>query len=260
MGFVDRLFEKLGLIYPYKKEFIIESKNKRLEIIRGISGNKVMLFNGITYSRMPNDSIYTGSYWDFFLPLAYLYKNPKILMIGLGGGTIAYQLDSLFSSKINLDIVEIDKDVVEIAKKFYPGIKTNIIIEDGVNFVKGKKGYDAIILDAYNNLDIPEGFMSEDFINDAYDALNAEGILAINLTGGMAQKMRFLSYNKLLLKRFKQLFVVKGGRAMNLIELCSKDIGKEEIIKRLKSNMKIDNENKHIFEGYKKMSKNIFQI
>ena len=258
MGFVDKLFEKLGLIYPYKKEFVIEGKNKRLEIVRGISGNKVMLFNGITYSRMPYNSIYTGSYWDFFLPLAYLYKNPKILMIGLGGGTIVYQLDNLFRGKIDLDIVEIDKDMVEMAKKFYPGIKANIIIEDGANFVKGKKGYDAIILDAYSNLDIPEGFLSEDFINDAYNAMNADGILAINLTGGVVQKMRFLSYNKLLLKRFRHLFVVKGGRAMNLIELCSKDIGKMEIIKRLNDNMKIDNENKHIFEGYKRMSKNLF--
>ena len=45
-----------------------------------------------------------GKDWDYFTPLPLLYDKPNILMIGLGGGTIVYQINKLYSRKISMDV------------------------------------------------------------------------------------------------------------------------------------------------------------
>ncbi len=119
------------------------SKNcngREIAIVEG-KDEKIVIVNNITYSRINANSVYIKSYWDYFIPLGYLKEKPRILMISLGGGTIAYQFKELFGNRIKMDIVEIDEKIVEAAKKFYPDIEANIIVRDGASFLHGRLTY-----------------------------------------------------------------------------------------------------------------------
>ncbi|XP_015918789.2 eEF1A lysine and N-terminal methyltransferase [Parasteatoda tepidariorum] len=82
--------------------------------------------------------------------------NPRVLLIGLGGGALAMYLHKHFPNAF-IEAVELDSCILEVAKKCFD-LSTNeklvVNIEDGINFIEeaSKKGskYDVVILDVDN--------------------------------------------------------------------------------------------------------------
>ncbi len=118
-----------------------------------------------------------------------LLVNPapeKILVVGLGGGSIPLTLRKLFPESI-IDISEIDEAVYRVAKNYFnfteqPNMK--VAISDARVFVKrarisGRK-YDLIILDAFTGEYIPEHLMTREFLSEANELLTPNGVLASN--------------------------------------------------------------------------------
>jgi len=135
---------------------------------------------GTIYSISNDDNYYTNNYWDLFMPLPGLYSRPRVLLIGLGGGTIARQIRALYKAA-SIDAVEIDNDIAELATKHFDMGDANVIVADGAEFVKKVDShYDLIILDAFEGSKVPDAFMSKEFFDNTYNALSKEGILAIN--------------------------------------------------------------------------------
>jgi hypothetical protein len=135
---------------------------------------------GTIYSISNDDNYYTNNYWDLFMPLPGLYTKPRILLIGLGGGTIPRQI-AAFYKDASIDAVEIDAGIAELATKHFDMGNAKIIVADGAEFVKkADSHYDLIILDAFKGSKVPEAFMSNEFYEDAYNILSKEGLLAIN--------------------------------------------------------------------------------
>lgn len=206
----------------------------------------------ITYSRLYSDSIYTGSYWDFFLPLPSLYKDPKVLIIGLGGGTIPYQMQQ-FYRQIKITAVEIDKRAIELAEKFLPKIKFQIVNADGIKFVEQNTGFDVIVLDAYIKDYIPRGFLDEKFISDAYKALTEKGILAINFALSIKNMIHMNSYFSKLKRYFGVYKLLSSHLFGNTILICSKGMDKRSINEQIKDNFNGDEKNRFIVEAYRDM-------
>ena len=123
------------------------------------------------------------------MTFAGLMANPEpreMLMIGLGGGTIASTLMELYPD-LKMDLVEVDEAVVKVAQQFfnfYPNAMTNVVIVDGRVFVRRAlridRRYDLIILDAYNGDYIPEHLMTKEFLSDVKALLTPNGILVAN--------------------------------------------------------------------------------
>ena len=123
------------------------------------------------------------------MTFAGLTANPEpkeMLMIGLGGGTIASTLMELYPD-LKMDLVEVDEAVVKVAQQFfnfYPNAMTNVVIVDGRVFVRRAlridRRYDLIILDAYNGDYIPEHLMTKEFLSDVKALLTPNGILVAN--------------------------------------------------------------------------------
>jgi spermidine synthase len=121
--------------------------------------------------------------------LAALYIDPapkKILLIGLGGGTLPDALQKMLPG-VQLDIVEIDPAVDQVARKYFefkPGPKTRIILEDGRVFVKRaartKPNYDLIMLDAFAEDYIPEHMLTREFLQEVKSIMAPRGVLAAN--------------------------------------------------------------------------------
>jgi spermidine synthase len=121
--------------------------------------------------------------------LGALYLNPaprKVLMVGLGGGTLVSALAKILPTA-NIDVVELDPAVVRVAREYFgfrPSARVHVITEDGRVYVKraiarGTK-YDVVILDAFDEKYIPAHMMTADFFAEVRKILAADGVLAAN--------------------------------------------------------------------------------
>ncbi|MBU2870084.1 fused MFS/spermidine synthase [Colwellia sp. E2M01] len=123
------------------------------------------------------------------LLLTGLLVNPepkRILIIGLGGGTMSNTLHDLLPTSL-IDNVEIDESVIKVARQYFDFLENDQIktySQDGRVFVKRallkKQEYDWIILDAFNGDYIPEHLMTQEFLLEIKSLLSANGILTAN--------------------------------------------------------------------------------
>lgn len=121
--------------------------------------------------------------------LAGLLVNPepkRILIIGLGGGTMSNTLHQLLPDS-QIDNVEIDQSVIKVARQYFGFMENEQIktfSQDGRVFVKRallkKQEYDWIILDAFNGDYIPEHLMTKEFLSEIKSLLSTQGILTAN--------------------------------------------------------------------------------
>ena len=112
----------------------------------------------------------------------------KALIIGLGGGSMAKKYHQEFP-EIEIDSIEIDPDVVEVARKFFH------FQEDSCQRVHGGDGrefltraddrFDLILLDAYYADNMPFHLVTREFFDTARRKMTAEGVLVINLIGSL---------------------------------------------------------------------------
>ena len=123
------------------------------------------------------------------LMMAGLLFNPepqRILIVGLGGGTLSNTLTQLYPQS-QIDNVEIDPAVVKVARDYFTFIendKVKTYNQDGRIFIKRallkNQRYDWIILDAFNGDYIPEHLLTKEFLQEAKALLSDKGILSSN--------------------------------------------------------------------------------
>ncbi|OUR80953.1 spermidine synthase [Colwellia psychrerythraea] len=121
--------------------------------------------------------------------LTGLLVNPepkRILIIGLGGGTMSNTLHQLLPDSY-IDNVEIDESVIKVARQYFGFLENNQVktySQDGRVFVKRallkKLKYDWIILDAFNGDYIPEHLMTKEYLQETKRLLSPQGILTAN--------------------------------------------------------------------------------
>jgi spermidine synthase len=116
----------------------------------------------------------------------YLDPDPKdILIVGLGGGTLAQTLLKILP-EAHIDAVEVDRAVINVADKFFgvrAGDRLAIHEADGRIFVKrqiGKKRYDLVMLDAFNEDYIPEHMLTREFLAELKQVMKPNAVLAAN--------------------------------------------------------------------------------
>jgi spermidine synthase len=104
-----------------------------------------------------------------------------MLLIGLGGGSI---LKSFYADNWDIEVVEIDPSVTEMAVKYFgvePGHGTFYHM-DGREFLKNSsKKYDLIIMDAFGSSSVPFHLTTIEFFTIVKRNLTQRGFLAINL-------------------------------------------------------------------------------
>lgn len=136
---------------------------------------------------LSSPDMHVFDYTRMMLGALYLKPEPKkILVIGLGGGTLPMTLSRLLPNS-EIDSVEIDPAVVRVAKKFFrftTSPRMRVYEEDGRVFIKkaGKRGiqYDLVMLDAYDHEYIPEHLLTREFLTEVKKVLTSDGVLAAN--------------------------------------------------------------------------------
>lgn len=221
LKYIDELINGRLILRTQSDSAIIE--------IRQRGSERILLYNGITFSRIYTNTLFTKGYWDYLMPLPRLFSAPSVLVLGLGGGTIPYQLESLYRD-IKIDAVEIDPNMVHLVDEFLPKkLNASIKIEDGSKYIKNvHNAYDLIIMDTYVNAKIPDVFLNEEFIGDAYAALKNKGILAVNFALTSDNSAGFWNYVHAL-ERFFKVGTLTAYNLGNKIIVCMKGIDKEEL-------------------------------
>jgi spermidine synthase len=116
-----------------------------------------------------------------------LSPEPKsVLVVGLGGGTIPSFLHKHYP-KTQIDVVDIDPVVVEVAKRFF-GFREDATlkayVQDGRKFIEERPNvYDVIFLDAFGSEDIPYHLATREFLEAVRRAITAQGVVLGNVWG-----------------------------------------------------------------------------
>ncbi len=192
---------------------------------------KVLKFDNSTYSIINKKGIFTHGYWDFFIPLIDIFNDPSLLLIGLGGGTLIYQIREFLKKSVDIEAVEISNACIEISRIFYPKLKNEKIYHgDGFDFVKNsKKKYDIVILDAYIYSNIPKDFLSKEFVSNVYKILKERGIFAVNYALTYSGRMNFKEFLNIVKEKFSVSIVKTYFSELNVIIIGTKGMNLGEI-------------------------------
>ncbi len=111
-------------------------------------------------------------------------KMDNILLLGVAGGSVIKTLvtEILFRGKITG--VEIDATAIELAEKYF-GIKASqkleIVHGDARDFILNNLNkYDLIIVDVFNDTEMPGFLFESDFIRNLVSSLDEKGFIIFN--------------------------------------------------------------------------------
>lgn len=159
-----------------------KSKFQKVEVIQTDFFGKVLLIDGLIMLTERDEFIYHEMIAH--VPIN-VHPNPqRVLVIGAGdGGTMRELLRHNEIKK--LDLVEIDKTVHDVCRKFFPEMSASFddrrvtaYWEDGVKFVKETENeYDLIVIDSTDPFGPGEGLFTTDFYTDCFNILSNNGIL-----------------------------------------------------------------------------------
>ncbi len=120
------------------------------------------------------------------MSLLLVPEPERILVVGLGGGTLPVALNELYPDA-RIDAIEIDPAVKMVAETYF-GFKENeqlqVILKDARVFTKralsGAEKYDLIMLDAFNGDYIPEHLLTREYLEETRGLLAGNGVVAAN--------------------------------------------------------------------------------
>jgi len=197
-----------------------------------LSGVRTLAFDGSEETIMRiSDPVHSGfEYLNFFhAPFAINGSISRVLMVGLGGGSAAKQFQTYYPD-VQLDIVELDPVVVDVAKQYFqftPGPNTRIHTMDGRQFLKGTKAkYDLILMDAYTSNPygsfIPFHLATSEFFALAKSRLTPGGLLAYNVIGQINgwRKNILGSVFKTMEGSFESIYMFPSSTTRNVVMIA----------------------------------------
>ena len=155
---------------------------------------------------------------------AGLLANPdphKILVVGLGGGSIPTTMTELFPHAA-IDIVEIDEAVVRVAKKYFSfreNERMTVFVNDARVHIRRanlrRDQYDMIILDAFTGDYIPEHLMTREFFQEVKQLMTADGVLVANtFSASVLYDHESVTYQRVFQTFFNFKMPVTGNRVI----------------------------------------------
>lgn len=165
-----------------------------------------LLVGGLVQSVSLNEENLEAKVWGRLArPTFDLPANPKVLMLGLGGGTTAHLLNKNFQPSL-IRVVEIDPQIIEIAKNYFDLEKIpNLEVVNGDAFkylaMLGEK-FDYVIVDLYVGKHFPSQGFEKGFYENSQNILSENGGCVVNRIFGQGEKRE----RELYLNLLKQIF------------------------------------------------------
>jgi len=159
-----------------------QSDFQRIDVFESKEFGKFFTLDGYIMITEKDEFIYHDMI--VHVPMATNPKIENVLVIGAGDGGTVRELVRYDSVK-RIDMVEIDKLVVDVCKEYFPNStsglddpRVNLYFEDGLKFISDKENeYDLIIVDSTDPIGPGEGLFTSEFYGNCYKALRKDGIL-----------------------------------------------------------------------------------
>lgn len=124
--------------------------------------------------------------WDYMPYIqsiaSVLPRGSRVLLLGLGGGTIALQLQE---AGMIVDSVELDRRIANVGRNYF-GLEHSgdIFIDDGRHFLRATdRRYDLIVFDVFQAEVPPAHLLTLETFRDLPDRLTPEGFVIVNYSG-----------------------------------------------------------------------------
>jgi spermidine synthase len=170
--------------HVYKVESVLykaKSKFQEIMVIENAYFGKILILDGIVQLTEKDEFFYHE-----MLTHVAMHAHPeprRVAVIGGGdGGAVREVLKHRTVEKIYF--VEIDEEVIKIARRFFPAVSSGIDdprvdlkVMDGADFMKDHaERIDVIIVDSTDIIGIARSLFTEDFFRSVHRALRTEGL------------------------------------------------------------------------------------
>ena len=207
-------------------------------IVEDTDTHRLLRFNRDIQTTMSLSDPYTGGfeYTHFFhTPVLFNPTIDRALFIGLGGGTGPKDFLNHYRD-MQVDVVEIDPRIVEIAREYFhlpEHPRLNIVVQDGRAYLRrARDSYGAIIVDAYASggpygAYLPYHLATREFFELVRERLEPGGSLVFNAVGahgGMnANVIRDVTTT--LRHVFEHVYVFEAHTSINTVFVAVKSAG-----------------------------------
>jgi len=165
-----------------KPLYTAQSEFQRIDVFQSNEFGTFFTLDGLMMVTEKDEFIYHDMI--VHVPMATNPNIKNVLVIGAGDGGTVREL-TRYASIENIDMVEIDKMVVDVCREYLPQTacklddsRVNLYFEDGLKFVRTKENtYDLIIVDSTDPFGPGEGLFTKEFYGNCYKALKEDGIL-----------------------------------------------------------------------------------
>jgi spermidine synthase len=175
--------------------------------------------------------LYYGGPWEQFLVGPFFNRPPyapgevkRIAIVGLAAGTTARQATAVFGP-IPIDGFEIDPEIIAVGRQYFDMTMPNLnaIAEDGRwGLEQSPYRYDIVAVDAYRPPYIPPHMTTQQFFQIAYDHLNLDGVLAINVGRAPGDRRLINGLATTIASVFPSIYVMDIPGTLNSIIYATK--------------------------------------
>jgi spermidine synthase len=165
----------------------------------------------------------------------FVPKPQRVLIVGLGAGILS-QYSAHYFPDVTVDNIELDPDVVDVAKKFFnfqEGDRQRVFIRDARVQVKvlQREGaeYDIIMLDAFRGGYTPFQLTTREFYEQCRNILSPNGAIVLNLKPGWVM---YQYQRRTLAAVFPEQYPFGGASGSEVIvaPLTKRQLTKEQLL------------------------------
>jgi spermidine synthase len=173
----------------------------------------------------PGDLNYLGLPYasSAMIGLAFTQYVERILVIGVGGGSIPMFLRQHYSSA-HIDAVDIDPQIIVLAKQYFNLVEDDLLhahAQDGRVFIEQNQiPYDLIFLDAYTASGIPNHLATQEFLLALKKSLKTSGAIIANLWSTPKLNPLYKSMLRTYQEVFTEVYTLRVRTAGNKIVIA----------------------------------------
>jgi spermidine synthase len=181
----ESLYPEWGQRFLVKRELArVQSEFQDIMIFESATHGRVMLLDGVVQITEADEFVYQEMLTH--VPLLAHGACERVLIIGAGDGGVLRRVLQ-HSSVRGAVMVEIDGEVIRLARQFMPGIggdawddpRAEVIVGDGIDYVRraADASFDAIIVDSTDPIGVGEVLFTDEFYANSARILSAGGLI-----------------------------------------------------------------------------------
>ena len=181
----ETLYAEWGQRFLVKRELAhVQSAFQDIMVFESASHGRVMLLDGVVQITERDEFVYQEMLTH--VPLLAHGAARRVLIIGAGDGGVLRRVLQ-HRNVTQAVMVEIDGEVIRLAREFMPGIsgdawsdaRANVIVGDGIDYVKQAvdDSFDCIIVDSTDPIGVGEVLFTDAFYANSARILSAGGLI-----------------------------------------------------------------------------------